>query len=148
MQPGEMRVTNLKPTRAVREGDGVRNACRCGCNGLRYILFLPAPDLFLFSAGMQAGQEMITVLSPAAGSSDRKSPACQKSKIPGVHAGLFRSSQQVSTWSVACGCAASSMMPPFPKRRLGTERPAAPSAVGFPMPAPNRTCMSPRMALR
>ena len=82
----EIGVTNLKPTRTVRECDGKVTLAVVGVTGLHYILFLPVPDLFLYLVNRKAGQETIAVLSPAVGSSDRKSPACQKRKIPGVHA--------------------------------------------------------------
>ena len=57
------------------------NVCRCGWNGLLYILFSPAPCLSLFPVDRQAVQEKSTVQCPTPENSVRKMTACQKRKI-------------------------------------------------------------------
>lgn len=58
--------------------------CRCGWNGLPYILFSPVPCLSLFPVGRQAGQEKPAAQCPIAENSVRKMIACQKRKTRDV----------------------------------------------------------------
>ena len=58
--------------------------CRCGWNGLLYILFSPVPCLSLFPVDRQAGQEKSTVQCPTPENSVRKMTACQKRKTRDV----------------------------------------------------------------
>lgn len=58
--------------------------CRCGWNGLPYILFSPVPCLSLFPVGRQAGQEKPAAQCPIAENSVRKMIAFQKRKIRDV----------------------------------------------------------------